>query len=109
MTTDLTSTFIADLTAQSETVDANRVAMALNQAWGIASDYCGQDVTTLDPMPQTITRTVMDIAAAIYHQAARDRSITQDQTEGVGATSFGLSGWADMLENLDPWRGFHVA
>lgn len=109
MTTDLTSILTADLTSQGVTVDANRVATALEQAWGIASDYCGQDVTTLDPMPQTITRTVMDIAAAIYHQAARDRSVTQDQTEGVGATSFGLSGWADMLENLDPWRGFHVA
>jgi hypothetical protein len=51
----------------------------------------------------------MDIAAAIYHQAGRDRSITEDQTEGVGATSFGLAAWADQLTNLDPWRGFHVA
>lgn len=109
MTTDLTSTLTADLTSQGVTVDATRVATALDQAWGIASDYCGQDVTKIDPIPQTITRTVMDIAAAIYHQAARDRSVTQEQTEGVGATSFGLTAWADILENLDPWRGFYVA
>ena len=109
MTTDLTPILTADLKDQGITVDGTRLAAALNQAWGIASDYCGQDVTILDPMPQTIIRTVMDIAAAIYHQAARDRSITHEQTEGVGATSFGLTAWADILENLDPWRGLHVA
>ncbi|MFT8723385.1 MAG: hypothetical protein ABF759_12555 [Acetobacter malorum] len=109
MTTDLTKILTADLTAQDATVDATRIASALAQAWGIASDYCGQDLSALDPTPQTIARTVMDIAAAIYHQAGRDRSITEDQTEGVGATSFGLAAWADQLTNLDPWRGFHVA
>lgn len=109
MTTDLTQTLTADLTTQGEAPDATRIASALTQAWGIASDYCGQDLTALDPTPQTIARTVMDIATAIYHQAGRDRSVTQDECEGVGTTSFGLATWADLLDNLDPWRGFHVA
>ncbi|OUJ02742.1 hypothetical protein HK15_04485 [Acetobacter orientalis] len=109
MTTDLTQTLTTDLRTQGAEPDAMRIASALTQAWGIASDYCGQDLRALDPTPQTIARTVMDIATAIYHLAGRDRSITQEECEGVGTTSFGLAIWADLLDNLDPWRGFHVA
>lgn len=106
--TSLISALRTELSLPDDNTD-DRLNDVLVQAWGIASDYCGQDLTTLAPIPQTVTRTVLDIAAAIYHQAGRDRSVTQDEEQGVGSTSFGLSSWSDLLANLDPWRGFHVA
>lgn len=106
--TSLISALRTELSLPDDNTD-DRLNDVLVQAWGIASDYCGQDLTTLAPIPQTVTRTVLDIAAAIYHQAGRDRSVTQDECEGVGSTSFGLASWPDLLANLDPWRGFHVA
>lgn len=89
--------------------DLTRLDIALTQAQGIASDYCGKDLTTLSPVPQTIQRVVLDIAAAIYHAAGRDAAITQEAAEGIGSTSFGVTRWTDRLADLDPWRAFNVA
>ncbi|MCX2560555.1 phage head-tail connector protein [Acetobacter farinalis] len=106
--TNLISTLRTELDLPDDSRD-DRLNDILTQAWGIASDYCQQDLTTLSPVPQTVTRTVLDIAAAIYHQAGRDRSITEDTCEGVGSTSFGLTRWTDQLTGLDPWRVYYVA
>lgn len=106
--TNLISTLRTELDLPDDSRDA-RLTDILTQAWGIASDYCQQDLTTLSPVPQTVIRTVLDIAAAIYHQAGRDRSITQDEVSGVGTWSFGLSNHTDLLSNLNPWRVYYVA
>ncbi|MFS8369415.1 phage head-tail connector protein [Acetobacter indonesiensis] len=106
--TNLISTLRTELALSDDSRD-DRLNDILTQAWGIASDYCQQDLTTLLPIPQTVVRTVLDIAAAIYHQAGRDRSITEEACEGIGSSSFGLTSWADQLTGLDPWRVYYVA
>lgn len=106
--TNLISTLRTELDLPDDSRD-DRLNDILTQTWGIASDYCQQDLTTLSPIPQTVIRTVLDIAAAIYHQAGRDRSITEEACEGVGSSRWGITGWSDQLTNLDPWRVYYVA
>lgn len=102
-------TFTLELAAQGISPDDSRADAVLDQAAGIASDYCGKDLTKLSPVPQTIQRVVLDLATAIYHAAGRDAAVTQEETEGVGSTSFGVTRWTDRLADLDPWRAFNVA
>lgn len=101
--------FAAELASNGITADEARAKQTLIQAAGIASEYCEQDLTVLDPIPQTVTRAVLDIATAIYCSAGRDNAVTQDEVEGVGATSFGAYTYADILPNLDPFRVWMVA
>lgn len=102
--------FAAELASNGITVDEARAQQTLIQAAGIASDYCEQNLeVAFDPIPKTVTRAVLDIATAIYCSAGRDNAVTQEETQGVGATSFGTYTYAEILPNLDPFRVWMVA
>lgn len=101
--------FTAELAANSVDVDATRAEKTLDQAAGIACEYCEQDLTVLDPIPHTVTRAVLDIATAIYCSAGRDNAVTQEEDQGIGSTAFGTYTYAEILPNLDPFRVWMVA
>lgn len=108
--TDLATldTLTSELKASGGAVDAERAQSALTQASGIAIDYCQTDLTALDPMPQTITRSVLDLATAIYRGAGRDPAVIQEECQGVGSSQWGTTGWSDLLTPLDRFRVYQI-
>ncbi|MBB2163842.1 hypothetical protein HLH26_04695 [Gluconacetobacter sp. 1b LMG 1731] len=94
---------MAELSANGGNADVVLATRALADATGIASEWCGQDLTALDPIPGTVHRVVLSMAAAIYHAMGRDPAIVQEDVEGVGGSRFGTATFADLLPLLAPW------
>lgn len=101
--------FLAELNLGATACQDVQAQALLTQAEGMASEYCGRDLSALDPVPFTVQRAILDLANALFHASGRDPALTREECEGVGSTAWGVMRWPDLLAPLDPWRVYHVA